>query len=48
MYYYFVTWNAYFGYCVAVYDSDSGISEIVFTGSIEECNRKCIEFNKSR
>lgn len=46
MYYYFVTFNDYFGYCVAVNDNSSG--QIVFTGTIEECNHKCIDLNMHR
>lgn len=37
---YYITYNDYFGFCVV-----EKIKIIVFTGSIEDCNRKCIELN---
>lgn len=36
---YYITFDKYFGYCV------KGNNKIVFTGSIEDCNAKCIELN---
>ena len=43
---YYITYNDYFGYCVIWTDGEN--SKIVFAGSIEDCNRKCIELNNSR
>lgn len=43
---YYITFNEYFGYCVC--ELYNGTATIVFTGSIEECNRKCIELNEGR
>lgn len=40
---YYITYNDYFGFCVA--EKINGNSKIVFTGSIEDCNKKCIELN---
>lgn len=37
---YYITYNDYFGYCVA----ETG-GKIVFAGNIEDCNKKCIELN---
>jgi hypothetical protein len=39
---YYITYDLYFGYCV----KESTTNKIVFAGSIEDCNRKCIDFNK--
>lgn len=43
---YYITYNDYFGFCVVEYDGENG--KIVFAGSIEDCNKKCIELNASR
>lgn len=43
---YYITYNDYFGYCVV--GTDGKESYIVFAGSIEDCNKKCIELNNSR
>ena len=43
---YIVTYNNYFGFCVVATDWEH--SRIVFTGSIEDCNKKCIALNSSR
>ena len=40
---YYITYNDYFGFCVV--EKINGNGKIVFTGSIEDCNRKCIELN---
>ena len=40
---YYVSYNDYFGYCVV--EEINGTGKIVFTGSIEKCNQKCIELN---
>lgn len=40
---YYVSYNNYFGYCVV--EEINGTGKIVFTGSIEKCNQKCIELN---
>lgn len=45
--YYFISYNEYFGYCVIIKD-ERGTGTIVFAGTIEDCNKKCIELNKSR
>jgi len=39
----YITHNDYFGYCVVCHDGYT--RKIVFSGSIEDCNRKCIELN---
>ena len=38
---YYITYNDYFGFCVI--EKIDGNEKIVFTGSIEDCNRKCRE-----
>lgn len=43
---YYITYNDYFGWCVV--EEINGNGRIVFTGSIEEVNAKCIELNSSR
>lgn len=40
---YYVSYNDYFGYCVV--EEINGTGKIVFAGSIERCNKKCIELN---
>ena len=40
---FYVSYNDYFGYCVV--EEINGTGKIVFTGSIEKCNQKCIELN---
>ena len=40
---FYVSYNNYFGYCVV--EEINGTGKIVFTGSIEKCNQKCIELN---
>ena len=40
---YYITYNDYFGYCVV--ETDGKHNKIVFTGSIEDCNKRCIELN---
>lgn len=40
---YYISYNDYFGYCVI--EEIDGTGKIVFAGSIEDCNRKCIELN---
>jgi hypothetical protein len=40
---YYITYNDYFGFCVV--EKINGNGKIVFTGSIEDCNWKCIELN---
>ena len=40
---YYASYNDYFGYCVV--EEINGSGKIVFTGSIERCNQKCIELN---
>lgn len=44
MYKYYVSHNAYFGFCVMA--EKDGNSKIVFAGTIEDCNKKCIELNQ--
>ena len=41
---YFVSYNEYFGFCVV--KMYHGTGEIVFTGTIPECNKKCMELNE--
>ena len=41
---YYVSYNDYFGFCVV--EVIDGTGRIVFTGSIPECNNKCIELNQ--
>ena len=43
---YYITYNDYFGFCVV--EKINGNGKIVFTGSIEDCNRKCIELNSQK
>nr|DAL55484.1 MAG TPA_asm: Defensin-like protein 32 motif, defensin, ANTIMICROBIAL PROTEIN [Caudoviricetes sp.] len=43
---YYITYNDYFGFCVV--EKINGNGKIVFTGSIEDCNRKCIELNSQQ
>ena len=43
---YYITHNKYFGFCVVECDGENG--KIVFAGSIEDCNKKCIELNATR
>lgn len=43
---YYITYNDYFGFCVI--EKIKGTGKIVFAGSIEDCNRKCIELNSQR
>lgn len=43
---YYITYNDYFGYCVV--EENDGYGKIVFTGTIEEVNKKCIELNSYR
>lgn len=38
---YYITYNDYFGFCVVKTET----CKIVFAGSIEDCNAKCIELN---
>lgn len=40
---YYISYNDYFGFCVI--EKIEGTGKIVFAGSIEDCNRKCIELN---
>jgi len=40
---YFVSYNDYFGFCVVA--TGQSTSKIVFAGSIEDCNHKCVELN---
>lgn len=40
---YYISHNDYFGFCVV--EEIGGNGRIVFAGSIEDCNRKCIELN---
>lgn len=40
---YYVSYNDYFGFCVI--EENDGNGKIVFAGSIEDCNKKCIELN---
>lgn len=43
---YYITYNDYFGFCVI--EKIKGTGKIVFAGSIEDCNRKCIELNSQQ
>jgi len=43
---YYIIYNDYFGFCVV--EEINGNGKIVFTGSIEEVNAKCIELNSSK
>ena len=38
---YYITSDRYFGFCVKSEESE----KIVFAGSIEDCNRRCADFN---
>lgn len=40
---YYISHNDYFEVCVV--EEIGGNGRIVFAGSIEDCNRKCIELN---
>ena len=42
---YYISHNDYFGYCVI--EEINGTGKIVFAGSIEDCNAKCIELNST-
>ena len=41
---YYVSYNDYFGYCVI--EKTTQTEKIVFAGSIEDCNRKCMVLNQ--
>jgi hypothetical protein len=43
---YYISYNDYFGFCVI--EKIKGTGKIVFAGSIEDCNRKCIELNSQQ
>lgn len=43
---YYISYNDYFGFCVI--EKIKGTGKIVFAGSIEDCNRKCIELNNKK
>lgn len=43
---YYISYNDYFGFCVI--EKIKGTGKIVFAGSIEDCNRKCIELNSQK
>ena len=43
---YYISYNEYFGFCVI--ETINGTGKIVFAGSIEDCNRKCIELNSQQ
>lgn len=43
---YYISYNDYFGFCVI--EEINGKGRIVFTGTIEEVNAKCIELNSCR
>ena len=43
---YYVSYNDYFGFCVI--EKINGVEKIVFAGSIEDCNIKCMELNRKR
>lgn len=38
---FYVTYNLYFGFCVKSNTSE----RILFAGTIEDCNRKCVQLN---
>lgn len=40
---YYISYNDYFGFYVI--EEVKGNGRIVFTGSIEDCNKKCMELN---
>ena len=40
---YYISHNNYFGFCVV--EEIDGNGKIVFTGNIQECNKKCIQLN---
>lgn len=42
---YYISYNDYFGFCVI--EEINGTGKIVFAGSIEDCNAKCIELNST-
>lgn len=43
---YYITYNDYFGFCVI--EKINGNGKIIFAGSIEDCNKKCIELNSQQ
>lgn len=43
---YHITYNGHFGFCVV--ETDGKNEKIVFSGSIEDCNNKCMELNSDR
>lgn len=43
---YYITYNDYFGFCVI--EKINGTGRIVFAGSIEDCNQKCIKLNSQQ
>ena len=43
---YYISYNDYFGYCVI--EEINGTGKIVFAGSIEDCNAKCIELHRKK
>ena len=43
---YYISYNDYFGWCVV--EEIDGTGTIVFTGTIKEVNKKCIELNSCR
>lgn len=43
---YHITYNDHFGFCVV--ETDGTNEKIVFSGSIEDCNNKCVELNSDR
>lgn len=43
---YYITYNDYFGYCVI--QKIEGTAEIIFAGSIEDCNNLAVELDKSK
>lgn len=43
---YYVSYNDYFGFCVV--EKIGGTGRIVFVGSVQDCNKNCIEKNSHR
>lgn len=43
---YYISYNDYFGFCVI--EKINGTGRIVFAGSIEDCNQKCIKLNSQQ
>lgn len=43
---YYITYNDYFGWCVV--EEINGNGRIIFTGTIQEVNKKCIKLNSCR